>query len=47
MKKEVPVHLDTEDIIALERCLAARDAEEALRFLKTLADQIHYAQATS
>ena len=47
MKTDVSIRMDTREIIALERCLADRNAEEAFRLLKALAEKVHYAQATS
>ncbi len=47
MKREVSIRLDTSEIIALERCLADKDSEEALRVLKAIAEKVRYAQATS
>jgi hypothetical protein len=47
MKRELSIRLDTTEIIALERCLADRDAGEALRLLKTIAEKVRYAQATA
>jgi hypothetical protein len=47
MKSHVSIRLDTTDVIALERCLADRDAQEAFRLLKALAEKIRYAQAAS
>lgn len=47
MKKEVTIRLDTDEVIALERCLSDRDAAEAFRFLKQLADKVRHAQFTA
>jgi len=47
MKDSVSIRLGTEEIIALERCLTDRDAEEAFRMLKVLSDKIRYAQESS
>ncbi|MBI5443790.1 MAG: hypothetical protein HY900_21590 [Deltaproteobacteria bacterium] len=47
MKKEVSIRFETSEVIALERCLSDRDAEEAFRLLKALAEKVRYAQATA
>lgn len=47
VKKDISIRLDTTEMIALERCLADRNAEEAFRLLKALAEKVRYAQATS
>jgi hypothetical protein len=47
MKKEVTIRLDTDEVISLERCLSDRDAQEAFRFLKQLADKVRHAQFTA
>ena len=47
MKKEVTVLLGTEEVIALERCLSDRNAEEAFRLLKQLAEKVRHAQFTA
>lgn len=47
MKDSVSIRLGTEEIIALERCLADRDAQEAFRVLKILSDKVRYEQASS
>lgn len=47
MKEDVPVRLSIQEVIALERCLADQNTEEAFRLLKTLAEKVRYAQATS
>lgn len=47
MKKEVTIRLGTAEVITLERCLSDRNAEEAFRLLKQLADKVRHAQATS
>ncbi len=47
MKANVSIKLGTEEIIALERCLADRDAPEAFRLLKALSEKVRYAQASS
>jgi len=44
---EVTIRLDTEETIALERCLSDRDAEEAFRLLKKLAEKVRHAQFTA
>ncbi len=46
MKKEVTVRLDTEEVIALERCLSDRNSEEAFRLLKQFAEKVRHAQFT-
>lgn len=46
-QEETKLNLSVEEVIALERCLADRDAEEAFRILKALAEKIRHAQATA
>lgn len=47
MKKEVTIRLGTDEQIALERCLSDKNAEDAFRLLKQLADKVRHAQFTS
>ena len=47
MERDLTIRLDTEEIIAIERCVADRDPEEALRLLKALAGRLRHARATA
>lgn len=47
MQKEVTIRLDTEEVIALERCLSDRDPEETFRLLKKLGEKVRHAQFTA
>ncbi|GAB4274915.1 MAG: hypothetical protein Kow0092_30440 [Deferrisomatales bacterium] len=47
MERELTVRLDPRDVIALERCVADGDRDEALRICKALAEKVRHAQATA
>lgn len=47
MERELTVRFGPEEVIALERCVADGDRDEALRICKALAEKIRHAQATA